>query len=296
MQIVFLGTSSAKPTKERNHSAIFVSYGSDGILFDCGEGTQRQLTIAGIKPPKINKVLISHWHGDHILGLSGLIQTLGLMGYEKTLRIYGPIGTKKRMKALFESCDFEERISIEVKEVKEGKFYDGDDYYLEAYELKHSTRTIGFRFVEKDKTRINISAVKKLGIPEGPLLGKLQEGKSIMFKGKKISPKETTYVVEGKKLAYIPDSVSNKNSLKIAQDADILICDATYVSDLQEKADKHMHMTAKDAGLIANQSNVKKLIITHFSARYKDSHVLEEDARDVFNNVEAAYDFMKVKL
>ncbi|MBW2966679.1 MBL fold metallo-hydrolase, partial [Candidatus Woesearchaeota archaeon] len=167
MQIVFLGTSSAKPTKERNHSSIFISYGSEGILMDCGEGTQRQLTIAGIKPLKITKVLISHWHGDHVLGLSGLIQTLGLMGYDKTLRIYGPVGTKKRIKALLESCDFEERIAIEVKEVKEGKFYDGDKYYLEAYELKHSTRTVGYRFVEKNKRRIDISAVKKLNIPEG---------------------------------------------------------------------------------------------------------------------------------
>jgi ribonuclease Z len=296
MQIIFLGTSCAKPTKERNHSSIFVSYGSDGILFDCGEGTQRQLTIAGIKPHKINKVMISHWHGDHVLGLPGLIQTLGLLGYEKTLKIYGPVGTKKRVRSIFDSCDFEERIDIEVKEVKEGKFYDGNDYYLEAYELKHSTRIIGFRFVEKNKRRINISAVKKLGIPEGPLLGKLQEGKTITFNGKKIGPKNTTYVVEGKKIGYIPDSVPNKNSIKIAQDNDILICDATYDSSLQEKADKHMHMTAKQAGLIANQAKVKKLIITHFSTRYKDAKVLEEDAKDVFKDVEAAYDFMKVKL
>jgi ribonuclease Z len=296
MQIVFLGTSCAKPTKERNHSSVFVSYGSDGILFDCGEGTQRQLTIAGIKPPKINKILISHWHGDHVLGLSGLIQTLGLLGYEKTLKIYGPVGTKKRIRALFDGCDFEERISIEVKEVREGKFYDGNDYYLEAYELKHSTRIMGFRFVEKDKRKINVSVVKRLGIPEGPLLGKLQEGKTITLKNKKISPKNTTYIVEGKKIGYIPDSIPTKNSIKIAQDNDILICDATYTSELQEKAAQHMHMTAKDAGLIANQANVKKLIITHFSTRYKDVKVLEEDAKDVFKNVEAAYDFMKVRL
>ena len=296
MQIVFLGTSSAKPTKERNHSAIFLSYGSDGILFDCGEGTQRQLTMAGIKPPKINKILISHWHGDHTLGLSGLIQTLGLMGYEQTLKIYGPIGTKKRIKALFDSCDFEERIVMEVKEVKEGKFYDGDKYYLEVYELKHSTRTVGYRFVEKDKRKIDVPAVKKLGIPEGPLLGKLQEGKSVMFNGKKITPKDTTYIVEGKKVGYIADSVPNKNSLKIAKDVDILICDATFDSSLQEKADQHMHMTSKQAGLIANQANVKKLILTHFSTRYKDVKILEEDAKDVFKDVEAAFDFMKVNL
>lgn len=296
MEIVFLGTSSVKPTKERNHSAVFLSYGSDGILFDCGEGTQRQLTIAGIKAPKINKVLISHWHGDHTLGLSGLIQTLGFMNYEKTLNIYGPVGSKKKIKAIFESCDFEEKIDIEVKEVKEGKFYDGEKYYLEAYELKHSSKTLGYRFVEKDKRKIDVSAVKKLGIPEGPLLGKLQEGKVINFKGKKINPKETTYVVEGKKIAYVVDSIPTKNSIKIAKDVDILICDATYDSSLQEKADQHMHMTAKQAGLVANQANAKKLILTHFSARYKDTKILEEDAKDVFTDVEAAYDFMKIKL
>ncbi|MBW2966438.1 ribonuclease Z, partial [Candidatus Woesearchaeota archaeon] len=171
-----------------------------------------------------------------------------------------------------------------------------DKYYLEAYELKHSTRTVGYRFVEKNKRRIDISAVKKLNIPEGPLLGKLQQGKTITFKGKKISPKDTTYVVEGKKIAYIADSIPNKNSLKVAQDADVLICDATYTSELQEKADKHMHMTAKEAGLIANQTNVKKLIMTHFSTRYKDTKELVEDAKNVFENVEAAYDFMKINL
>ena len=296
MQIIFLGTSCAKPTKERNHSSIFLSYGSEGILMDCGEGTQRQLTIAGVKASKITKVLITHWHGDHVLGIPGLIQTLGLTGYDKTLRIYGPAGTKKRVKAIFDSCDFEERISIDIKEVKEGKFYESDDYYLEAYGLKHSTKTLGYRFIEKDKRRINISEVKKIGIPEGPLLGKLQEGKTITFKGKKINPKDTTYIVEGKKISYIADSIPNENSLKIAQNVDVLICDATYTSELQEKADQHMHMTAKGAGLIANQANVKKLVITHFSTRYKDSKELVEDAKNVFDNVEAAYDFMKIKL
>ncbi len=289
MEIVFLGTSSVKPTKERNHSAVFLSYGSDGILFDCGEGTQRQLTIAGIKPSKINKILISHWHGDHTLGLSGLIQTLGFMNYEQTLKIYGPIGTKKRIKAIFDSCDFEEKINIEVIEVKEGKIYDGDKYYIETYELKHSTRTVGYRFVEKNKRKINVAAVKKLGISEGPLLGKLQEGKSIVFNGKKINPKNTTYVIEGKKIAYVVDSVPTKNSIKMAKEVDILICDATYDSSLQEKAEQHMHMTAKDAGLIANQANVKKLIITHFSARYKDVKVLEEDDKLVIVRFYCSY-------
>jgi ribonuclease Z len=296
MQIVFLGTSCAMPTKERNHSSIFISYGSEGILMDCGEGTQRQLKIAGIKPTKITKVLISHWHGDHVFGLPGLISTLSTSEYTKTLRIYGPKGSKEFVKNIFKSAVFENRINLEVVEIKEGIFFSGKDYQLEAYPLKHKTDTLGFRFIEKNKRRINIPFVKEIGIPEGPLLGKLQEGRSISWKGKRVSVKDATYVVKGRIVAYLADSILSKNSLKVAKDADILIAESTYTSELQEKAEKYMHMTAKEAGLIANQANVKKLILTHFSTRYKDTHVLEEDARNVFDNVEAAKDFMKINL
>jgi len=296
MQITFLGTSCAKPTKERNHSAIFLSYCSEGILFDCGEGTQRQLVIAGIKPTTIQKVLITHWHGDHMLGLPGLIQTLGISEYNKTLKIYGPIGTKERVKAIFESCEFEQKIEIEIEEVKEGIFYNGKKYSLEAYEINHGVRTLGYRFNEKNKRNINLPIIKKLGIPEGPLLGKLQQGKTIIYNGKKITSKDTTTITKGKHIAYVPDSIPGKNTLKLAQDADLFICDSTYSSKLQSKADKYLHMTAKQAGLIANQANVKQLILTHFSTRYKSTHELEEDARNVFDNVLAAKDFMKISL
>jgi ribonuclease Z len=296
MQIVFLGTSCAKPTKERNHSAIFVSHGSDGILFDCGEGTQRQFAIAGIKPTKVNRIIISHWHGDHVLGLPGFIQTLGISEYNKTLKIYGPIGTKKRLEEMLKAVVFENRIEMEVFDVEEGKFVNAKDYYIEAGELEHKTPTLGFRFIEKDKRRINVAYIRKLGIPEGPLLGKLQEGETITWKGEKISPKDATYVVKGKVLCYLPDSLPTTNSIKLAQDADLLICEATYSSQLEEKAKEHMHMTSKQAALVASNANVKKLVLTHFSPRYKDAHELEEDAKDIFNDVVAAHDFMKINL
>jgi len=295
MQIVFLGTSCAKPTKERNHSAIFLSYGSEGILFDCGEGTQRQLTIAGIKPTKITKILITHWHGDHVLGLPGLIQTLGMSEYDKTLKIYGPKGTKERFASMMKSTVFEERVNVEVVEVN-GKFYDGSKYSLEAEEIEHITPTIGYRFVEKNRRKINLDFVKNQGIPEGPLLGELQEGRTITWKGSKISSKEATHTVKGKIICYLPDSIPSTNSLKLAQDADLLICESTYSSSMEDKAEKYKHMTSKQAALIANQANAKKLVLTHFSTRYKDTYELEEDAKDVFDNVVAAKDFMKINL
>ena len=296
MQITFLGTSSMVPTKERNHIAIFLSYGSEGVLFDCGEGTQRQFKIAGISLTKITKILISHWHGDHVLGLPGIMQSLSSTDYNNKLEIYGPVGTKKRMEKMFEAFVFDRRLNFAVKEVKSGIFFDGNDFQIEACPLEHGIETLGYSFVEKDKRRIDMKKVKKLGIPQGPLLGKLQQGKAIEHNGKKIIPEDAAYIENGKKVAYIADTVMCDNCYKIADNADLLICEATYSSKLADKSEEYGHLTAKHAAQIANKSNVKQLVLTHFSARYKNTQELEEDARNIFDNVICANDFMKIEL
>jgi len=296
MEITFLGTSSMIPTKERNHSAVLISYKNEGILVDCGEGVQRQLKIKGIPITKVTKILISHWHGDHVLGLPGLISTLGASDYNKKLEIYGPEGTKKRFQLMFEAFVFDRNIEMEVTEIKQGKFFENNDFYLEALELEHGITTFGFNFIEKDIRHIDIKKAKRLGIPHGPLLGKLQGNQAILLNGKKIMPEDVTYVEKGKKISIVSDTVPCNNAVKLAKDADLLICESTYVSDLEEKGESYGHMTAKQAASLANKANVKKLILTHFSARYKDVKVLEEDAKDVFNDVKAAYDFMVVKI
>ena len=284
------------PTKERNHSAVLISYSSEGILIDCGEGTQRQMKIAGIKPSKITKILISHWHGDHVLGIPGLIQTLAKNEYDKVLEIYGPGGTKERMKNMFKAFSFEDKIETRIHEITKKKFFEGNDFFLEALPLEHGITTLGFNFIEKDKRRIRVDVVRKLGIPDGPLLGKLQSGKSITFKGKKITPEQATYIVKGKKLSFIADTIPCNNALELAMDSDILVCEATYADNLKEKAAEYLHMTAKQAGLLANQAKAKKLILTHFSQRYKTMEEIEDDAKDVFSNTICAYDFMKIKI
>ena len=296
MQITFLGTSSMVPTKERNQIAVFLSYGSEGILFDCGEGTQRQFKIAGISLTKVTKILISHWHGDHVLGLPGLIQSLSSMDYSDKLEIYGPSGTKKRMEKMFEAFVFDKRLDFVVKEVKSGIFFENNEFQIEAYPLEHGIEIIGYRFVEKDKRKIDMKKVKKFNISSGPLIGKLQEGKTIEHDGKKISPDEVSFVESGKKVAYVTDTVICDNCYKIADDADLLISEATYSSKLVGKSEEYGHMTAKQAAQIANKSNVKQLVLIHFSARYKNTQELEEDARDIFDNVICANDFMKLEL
>ena len=296
MQITFLGTSSMVPTKERNQIAVFLSYGAEGILFDCGEGTQRQFKIAGLSLTKVTKILISHWHGDHVLGLPGLIQTLSSSDYGKELEIYGPRGTKKRIESMFDTFVFDKKLDIVVKEVNKGIFFENEDFRLESYQLEHGIETLSYKFIEKDKRKVDMNKIRKFKIPEGPLIGKLQQNKPIAHNDRKIMPDDVTYIEEGKKVAYVTDTVLCDACYKTAQDADLLICEATYSSKLVGKSEEYGHMTAKQAGMIANKSNAKQLVLIHFSARYKNTQELEEDARGVFDNVICAQDFMKLEL
>ncbi|MEA2036331.1 MAG: ribonuclease Z [Nanoarchaeota archaeon] len=296
MEVTFLGTSSMVPTKERNQSGVLISYKNEGILIDCGEGTQRQFKQKGIPLTKITKILISHWHGDHVFGLPGVLSTLGASEYSKTLEIYGPQGTKKHFEAMFKAFVFDRRIDFEVKEIQEGKFFENNEFYLETLPLDHGVITLGYRFVQKDIRHVDVKKIKKLGIPQGPLLGKLQKNQSITFEGKKVNPKDVTYIEEGKKIAIIADTVPCKNAVKLAENVDLMVCEATYSSELEEKSAEYGHMTGKQAGLIANQANAKKLVLTHFSARYKTTQEVEEDAKGVFHNSVAARDLMVFKV
>jgi ribonuclease Z len=297
VELIFLGTSSMVPTKERNHSSILIRFKTNNILVDCGEGTQRQLKLAKISLTKINKILITHWHGDHVLGLPGLIQSMAANNYEKTLEIYGPKNTKEKLKHMFKAFEFDQsKINIKINEIKTGKIFENSDFILETLPLSHGIDCLGYNFVEKDKRKIEMKKVKKLGLKQGPLLGKLQEGTTITIDKKKIKPDDVSYIVEGKKITFILDTLLCKNAYKLAENSDLAICEATYKSDLEEKGEKYYHMTTKQAASIANKSNSKKLILTHISARYKDGKEVEEDAKDVFDNVECAYDFMKVKV
>ncbi len=284
------------PTKDRNHTGVLISHKNERILVDCGEGIQRQLKIVGEKLSKISMILVSHLHGDHILGIPGLIQSMSAGGYEKTLRIYGPPGTKRFMKKLFEVFAFDNKMKIEVSEIKKGKFFENSDFVLEARQLKHNIETLGYSLIEKDKRKINLKFTRKLKIPQGPLLGKLQDGKSIKWKGKKVDVNKATFKIKGKKVTIISDTVPCNGADLLAKLSDLLVCEATYTSDLEEKGKRYGHMTAKQAAKLAKKGKAVKLILTHFSARYKDVNELRNDAKAHFKNVLCAKDFMEITL
>jgi ribonuclease Z len=300
MEIIILGTSCMVPTKDRNVQGIFVEYKGEGILFDCGEGTQRQMNIAGINRNKVRKILLTHWHGDHVSGLVGLLQTISNNENPQKITIYGPRETRERIAHLLRAVSFEEnRMELEIREINPSgveKIYDGEDYIIQAAYLDHKIPCLGYSLIEKDKRKINMAKAKKLGLKEGPLIGKLQAGHSVSFKGQTITADEVSHMDKGKKLSIILDTLPCKNAYELAAEADILIAESAYTSDMEEKSLEYKHMTTKQAALIATTANVKKLIITHFSQRYKTNKELEEDVRTFFPESQAAFDFMKIKL
>lgn len=295
INITFLGTSSMIPTKERNHSSILISYKNQGLLVDCGEGTQRQLRIAGIKPSKITKLLITHWHGDHVLGIPGLIQNLAAHNYKQTLEIYGPKGSKKYLKNLLSGIVMQEKIKCEIKELSSGIFYK-KDFVLETTPLDHITPCLAYSFKEMDRRKINLNYLKKFNLAQHPLLGDLQKGKNIVYKGKKISAQKATTVIPGKKITIIMDTAPTKNAVKIAKNSDVLIVESTWSKELEKFVMKRKHMTAELAAKMAKQAGAKKLILTHFSQRYKDMKQLEVEAKRIFKNVVLAEDFMQINI
>lgn len=296
MKITFLGTSAMMPTIDRNHTSIFLQHEDEGILIDCGEGTQRQLRKAKISPNKITKLLITHWHGDHVLGIPGLIQNLNANNYQKTLEIYGPKNSKEYLKNMLSGFAFQGRVKYNLREVSSGKIYEGKNFIIGAMPVNHIIPCLAYSITEKDRLKINLNYLKKFNLKQHPLLGDLQKGKDIIYKGSKIQVKKATTTIKGKKVTIILDTAPCKNAETIAKNSDLLITEATWTSEWENLVEKRKHLTAKLAAIIAKKAKAKKLILTHFSQRYKSTKELELEAKKVFKNTETARDFMEVNV
>jgi ribonuclease Z len=295
MEIVFLGTASMQPTKERNLFGILFRHGTENILIDCGEGIQRQFKIMGLRPCRLTRILISHWHGDHVYGLLGLFKYLSVNEYDQVLEIYGPKGIKKYVKSMLECSADKSDLKMKLHEVgKEGLIFENKEISISTFKLKHSTSCYGYVIREKDKRKINLNYLKKFGLKQHPLLGKLQRGEDIIWNNKKIKARDATILKRGKKISFILDTSYNPGFIKYIKDSDILVSEATYTTKEEYKAREYKHMTAKDSAIIAKKANVKKLILTHFSQRYKDDKEILNDAKGIFKNVVCAKDFMSV--
>lgn len=296
IKIVFLGTSGAVPSPTRNHPAILISRDSENILVDCGEGTQTQFRKAQISISKLTKLLITHWHGDHILGIPGLLQTLSFSDYNKVLEVYGPKGSKRNFENILNAfpsimvSDMRNDIGIKVAEVR-GRFVDKEDFYIEAFPVSHGIPSNGYCFVEKDKIRIDKKKLRKYGIKPGKYLSRLKEGKDLFYDGKRYKAKDLTYTEKGKKLCVVMDGIYEPKTALAVKNADLLIMESIYSEDLASLAAKHKHRTAKQCAETAKKANAKKLILTHLSERYeKNPELLLKEARKYFKNTFLAKD------
>jgi ribonuclease Z len=300
MHIIFLGTAGSVPTPERSLPAVLIKRQNEQLMFDCGEGVQRQMIKAKVGFHKKMKIFISHMHGDHVLGLPGLLQTMALMDRQKKLEIYGPEGIKQFLECVRETLQFGLTFPVEIYEVYDaGVICEEKDYIVEAAKSNHVVSGLAYAFVEKPRPgKFYPEKARALGVPEGELWSKLQHGDKIKLpNGRVVSPEEVMGLPrKGRKIVYTGDTRPFKGFARFAASADLVIHDATFDDMLSEKAEVDGHSTPGQAAQQAKKAKAKKLVLTHISARYADAGLLLEQARKVFRNTLVAEDFMELEL
>lgn len=295
MEIIFLGTSSAVHSYNRNHPAIILKAFGETFLFDCGEATQRQLIFAKVSPMKISKIFLSHYHGDHILGLPGLIQSMNFRGREKKLTIYGPKGLYDLRDALFNLGYSKIEFPIEFIEIDSETVESTDEYIIKSQHVNHNVPSLAYSIEELKKPRFLREKAIELGVPVGPDFGRLHNGEEIEVDGKIIKPEQVLGPPrKGNKIVYSGDTTPCEEMVEFAKDSTILIHESTYMTEDADKAEENFHSTSADAAEIAKASNSKELILTHFSTRYKKTDEMLKQAQDVFENTKLANDFMRI--
>ncbi len=299
LEITFLGTSTGVPTPKRNHSAIYLKYEENCFLWDCGEGTQRQIFQAGLNFMRIDRIFITHWHADHWAGLIGLLMTMNLEKRKKPLEIYGP-EAKRFVSDLMDMNYWGNRFEIKPIDVQFQKpevttILKGKDFSILSVPVKHSIPAVAYCFEEHSKINVDIKKAESFGLKQGPLIGKLKAKGEIEFKGKKITLEDVSFHKKGLKVTYSGDTRPVQTVIDLAKDSDLLIHESTFGDEFEDYEDRH-HTKAADAAKIAKKANVKKLILTHFSRRYQNVMPLLEQAQKVFPNTEAAKDFLSIRL
>ncbi|ATZ61818.2 MAG: ribonuclease Z [Methanosarcinales archaeon Met12] len=297
LKITFLGTGGTMPTTSRSSSAIMIDRKGELLLFDCGEGAQRQMMKAKTGMINLTSIFITHYHGDHFLGIPGLIQTMSFQGRTEPLHIYGPAWTHQFVKMLTSLGYYKLSFSVEDHEIKPGDKIERPEYTIHAVKTEHGIPSIGYVLEENPLLgRFNREKAIELGVPPGPLFSKLHSGQSVFVAGNEIKPEQVVGKQRpGRKIVYTGDTRPCDAIIKMAKNADLLIHDGTLADDLQDWAIESKHSTAKEAATVANAAQCKELVLTHISSRYSDDpSSLLNGAKSIFKNVSIAQDFMEV--
>lgn len=293
--LIILGCSSQQPTRFRNHGAYLFRWNEEGLLFDPGEGTQRQFILANVTP-SVHRIFLSHFHGDHCLGLSSILMKLNLSEITHPIHCYYPASGKVYFDRLRYGTIYHETITVIEHPVSQsGIVHDDGKFRIEAVFLEHGVETIGWRITEADTRKFEREKLKVHGV-QGPMVRKLEEEGTLTIQGKTVSLDEVSWVRKGESIAVVLDTRYCPNAIEIAKDTRLLLCESTYLDEERDLARRYCHLTAKDAALIAKEANAKELILTHFSARYLNAGLFEQEAKEIFPNVRAAEDLQHIPI
>ncbi len=298
MKLVFLGTGGTYPSKLRNVTSVAVQMPGEVLMFDCGEGTQRQLMHSSVSFMKIKKIFISHLHADHFLGLAGLIQSMSLNGREDDVTVFGPAGTVATVEAMLNLGYFESGFRVLAVDLEPDGHMDFGAYSVRFVQADHSVPAIAYAVEERPRTgKFDVKKARRLGIPEGPLYRRLQEGRTVTAGGKRIAPEKVLGPPRhGRRIVYTGDTRPSKKIVSLASGADVLIHDCTLDSSHSELAARFGHSTAAEAARVAKQAKVGVLFLVHMSPRYEDNRVLEKEARSIFKDSRAAFDLLEYQV
>lgn len=299
LNVTFLGTAGSLPTPERNPSAILINREGEMMLFDCGEGTQRQMMCARTGMMRMNYIFLTHLHADHILGIPGLLETMAFQGRTEPLIIAGPVNTARLVDAFKSVCYFSRNFDVRAVELEPGDVIRMEGYQVEAVETVHSVPSIGYCLQEDMRAgRFNRDAAVALGILPGPLFGKLQHGQCVEVDGKTIHPDQVMGPARpGRKIVYTGDTRPCRSVEVASSGADMLIHDCALADDLADWARDTKHSTAGEAAGVAKRADVRQLVLTHISSRYsEDTSQLLKDARSIFERSIVAEDLMHLEI
>ena len=293
---IALGTASQVPTRERNHNGYFIRWDNHGFLLDPGEGTQRQMIFAGVSASQITKIFITHFHGDHCLGLAGILQRISLDKVSHQVEIYYPEYGRKYVENLRNSSVYYNVANILEKPFeREGVIFESKNLTIETQKLDHTVESWGYRFQEKDDVTMLPEKLKEFGI-FGKDIAKLKAEKKIEIDGKTISLEEVSVFKKGQSVAFIMDTRVCNTAYELAKDVDFLVCESTYLSNEIADATKNGHLTAKQAAEIAKIAKVEKLVLTHFSQRYNSTADFVREAKEIHENTVAVSDGDQIEI
>ncbi|HVC15056.1 MAG TPA: ribonuclease Z [Acidimicrobiales bacterium] len=305
-ELVVLGSASQVPTRARNHNGYFLRWDDEGILFDPGEGTQRQMLLAGVPASSVSRICITHLHGDHCLGLPGVLQRMSLDGVSRAIPVAFPASGGPYIDRLRHASIFDDRLDVRIQPVPvphSGDVppvvvtVDGTDRWtLRATPLRHAVDAVGWRLEEHPDRTMLPERLADAGI-EGPDVGRLQRDGEISVGGRRVTLAETSAERRGQVFAFVMDTAWCEGAVALAEGADLLVCEATFASSEAELATAYGHLTAVEAGRLAAEAGVGLLLLTHFSQRYPDVTPLVEEAASAFGGeVVAAEDLRTVTL